>query len=68
MGFTSGAQKAIRHTRAGGPPLRINNRGVNAVEDSDDSCNLEEWIFPTINGGLNNWKAKEFVSITFIQE
>ena len=53
LDFTSGAQKAIRCACVGGPPLRISN-GVNTVEDSDDNCDLEEWIFPTINGGINN--------------
>ena len=38
------------------------------MEDNDESCDLEEWIFPTISGGLNNWEAKEFVPITFIQQ
>ena len=68
LGFTLGAQKVVRHARVEGPPLRISNHGVNAVEDSDDSCDLKEWIFPTINRGLNNWEAKEFVPITFIQQ
>ena len=55
LGFTSGAHKAICHARAGGPPLKISNHGVNAVEDDDDdSCDLEDWIFPTITGGLDN--------------
>ena len=58
LGFTSGAQKVVLRARAGGPPLWISNHGVNAVEDSDDGCDLEEWIFPTISGGLNNWEAK----------
>ena len=68
LGFTSGAQKVVRRARAGGPPLKISNHEVNTVEDSDDSCDLEEWIFPTINGGLTNWEAKDFVPITFIQK
>ena len=55
LGFTSGAQKAIRRARVGGPPLKISNHGVNAVEDDDeDSYDLEEWIFQTVNGGLSN--------------
>ena len=68
LGFTSGAQKAFRRARAGEPPLRISNHGLNTLEDSDDSCDLEEWIFPTISGGLNNWEAKEFVPINFLQQ
>ena len=54
LGFTSSSQKAVRRARAGGPPLKISNREVNAVEDGEDDCNLEDWIFPTINGWLNN--------------
>ncbi|CAI8594327.1 unnamed protein product [Vicia faba] len=45
LGFTSSAQKAIRRTRVGGPPLKISNREVNAVEDDENGCNLEDWIF-----------------------
>ena len=29
LGFTSRAQKVVRRARAGGPPLKINNREVN---------------------------------------
>ena len=68
LSFTSGAQKVVRRARAGGPHLRISNHGVNVVEDSDDSYNLEEWIFPTISGGLNNWEAKDFCPNYFIQQ
>ena len=67
LGFTSGGQKAVHCARAGGPPLHISNHGVNALEDSDSDCDLNKWIFPTINGGINNWEAKDFVPITFIQ-
>ena len=54
LGFTSSAQKAVRRARVGGPPLKISNREVNTVEDDEDSCDLEDWIFPTVNGGLSN--------------
>ena len=68
LGFTSRAQKAVHRTRVGGPPLKISKYGVNAVEDDEDSYDLEDWIFPTVNGGLNNWEAKDFVPISFIQQ
>ena len=42
LGFTSSAQKVVRHARARGPPLKISNREVNAVEDDEDSYNLED--------------------------
>ena len=65
LGFTSNAQKAVRHACARGPPLKISNREVNAVEDG---CNLEDWIFPTVNGGLSNSEARDFIPITFIPQ
>ena len=68
LGFTSSAQKAVRRARAGGPPLKISNREVNTVEDGEEDCSLEDWIFPTINGGLRNWEARYFVPITFISQ
>ena len=66
LGFTSASQKAVRRSCAGGPPVKISHRGVNALEDSEEEGNLEDWIFPTIDGGLCNWEAKDFVPITFI--
>ena len=63
-----GAQKVVRRTRAGGPPLKISNHQVSAVEDDEANYNLEDWIFPTVSGGLNKWEARDFVSITFIQQ
>ena len=66
LGFTSGAQKVFRRARAGGPTLRISNHGVNVVEDTDSDCDLDNWIFPTTNGGLNNLTARDFVPISFI--
>ena len=68
LGFTSGAQKDVRRTRARGPPLNISNCKVNVVEDDEDSYDLKDWIFPTVNGGLNNWEARDFVLITFIPQ
>ena len=60
--------KILRRARAGGPPLKISNREVNAVEDDEEGCNLEDWIFPTVSGGLRNWEARDFVPITFIPQ
>ena len=39
---------------------------VSAIEDADSDCDMDKWIFPTINYGLNNWEAKDFVPINFI--
>ena len=68
LGFTSTGQKAVRRSRAGGPPVKITHHGVNALEDSEEENNLEDWIFPTVEGGLCNWEAKEFVPITFMNQ
>ena len=68
LGFTSSAQKTVRRACAGGPPLKISNREVNTVEDGEEDCNLEDWIFLTVNGRLSNWEAREFVPITFIPQ
>ena len=68
LGFTSNAQKVVRRARAGGPPLKISNQEVNAVEDGEEDGSLEDWIFPTVNGGIRNWEAKDFVPITFISQ
>ena len=46
--------------------MKISDLGVNALEDSEEEGNLEDWIFPTIGRGLCNWEAKDFVPITFI--
>ena len=54
LGFTVASQKAVRRTRDGGPPLKITHHGVHALEDDDEEGNFEYWIFPTIEGGLNN--------------
>ena len=67
-GFTSGAQKVVHRARAERPPLKISNHEINAVENDEDSYDLEDWIFPTVNGGLSNWEAKDFIPITFIQQ
>ena len=68
LGFTSKAQKEVRRARAGRPPLCISNNEVNALEDTDSDGDLDDWIFLTTDGGLNNWKAKDFISISFSQE
>ena len=66
LGFTPGAQIAVRRARARGTPLRISNHGINALEDNDSDCDMDSWIFPTTNGGPSNWTTKEFMPIAFI--
>ena len=67
LGFTIKAHKEVRHARTGKPPLRIGSHEVNAVGDSDDEVAFEDWIYPTTTQ-LNNWNAKDFVPISFIEE
>ena len=68
LGFTASSQKAVRRTRSGRPPMKITHHGVNALEDSEEERSLEDWIFPTVDGGLCNWEAKDFVMISFIPQ
>lgn len=68
LGFTSEAQRVVRHARA----IRITNKGVhkdqvNVVEDADSDCDLSNWIFPTIGSRLNNWKTRDIIPISFSQ-
>ena len=41
LGFSSGAQRAVRRDCSGGPPLRISNHGVNALEDNDGDDDMD---------------------------
>ena len=41
---------------------------MNAIEDDEEESEIDSWIDPTTNGGLNNWTAKDFVSISFITQ
>ena len=68
LGFTSRAQRVVRRAWARGPPLRITNRGVNAIEDDDVDSDIDRWIYPTTNSGPSNWTAKDFVLIFFVQQ
>ena len=68
LGFTVASQKVVCRSRDGGPPLKITYHGVHALEDGEEESNFEDWIFPTVEGGLNNWEAKDFVPITFINQ
>ena len=44
------------------------NQGVNEIEVDEEESDFDSWIFPTTNGGLNNWAAKDFVPISFITQ
>jgi hypothetical protein len=49
-------------------PLPNHDKTVNAVEDADSDCDLDNWIFPTIGDELNNWKVEDTIPISFSQE
>ena len=68
LGFTTGAQRSARHARIGRPPLYISNQGVNAIEDSEEDSDINRWIHPTTNSGLNNWTVKDFIPISFVTQ
>ena len=58
----------MRRSKTGGPPIRITHHVINAIEDEDEENDFEDWIFSTVEGGLSNWEAKDFVPITFINQ
>ena len=66
LGFTTGAQRDIRRTRAGRPPLHISNCGVNTIEDNKEESDVDNWIYPTTNGGPSNWTTRDFIPVSFI--
>ena len=66
LGFTTGAQRAVRCARAGGPPLRISNQGINAIEDSEEDSDIDSWIYLTTNCGPSNWTTRDFIHVSFI--
>ncbi|XP_058774425.1 uncharacterized protein LOC131648709 [Vicia villosa] len=68
LGCTTGTQKSNYHTRPGGLMSHFVSKGVNALEDGESNCNLDKWIFPTPDNGLNNWKTEDVISISFSQE
>ena len=66
LGFTSGAQRVVRHTRVRGPPICISNREVNVIEDSEEDSDFDSWIYPTTNGGPSNWTTRDFIPVSFV--
>ena len=49
-------------------PIPKHDQGVNAIGDDDEESDIDSWIYPTTNGGLSNWMAKDFVFIYFITQ
>ena len=48
--------------------MRISNPGVNAIEDDEEELDIDSWIYPNTDGGLNNWTKKDFVPVSFITQ
>ena len=46
----------------------ISNSGVNAIEDDVEESEFDSWIYPTTDGGLSNWTAKDFIPISFVTQ
>ena len=44
--------------------------GVNAIRDGDEveESEFDSWIYPTTDGGLNNWTAKDYIPVTFVTQ
>ncbi|XP_058775253.1 uncharacterized protein LOC131649509 [Vicia villosa] len=68
LGCTTVTQKSNHHTRPGGLMSHFISKGVNALEDGESNCNVDKWIFPTPDNGLNNWNTEDVISISFNQE
>ena len=68
LGFTAEGQKVVCCAHARRPPFRVSNNGVNAIEDANNGCDFNSWIFPTTGNGLDNWKAGDIIPISFSQE
>ena len=58
LGFTAAGQKAMHRSKVERAPIKISPYGINALEGEDEDANIEDWIYPTIEGGLRNWEAK----------
>ena len=70
LGFTVEGQKAVRKAKTRRPPVLITNPGVNVVGDEDEveESEFESWIYPTTDGGLTNWIAKDHTHVTFVTQ
>src|ERR1051325_6134107 len=68
LGFTTKGQKMIHRERASKLPFHISKNGVHAIEDDDNDFNINNWIFPTPDNGLGNWKTEDVIPISSRQE
>ena len=50
-------------------PMPKHDTGVNAIRDDDDEeFDIDSWIYPTTNGGLSNWTAKDSMPVSYITQ
>src|SRR4051812_42409277 len=68
LGRTAKDQKREQHPRPEGLKHHFISKGVNAIGEDEDNYNIDKWIFPTPDEGLDNWKTKDIVSISYSQE
>ena len=53
----------------GAPENPKQEAGVNAIRDDDDKeFDIDNWIYPTTNGGLSNWTAKDSIPVSVITQ
>ena len=43
---------------------------MNVIGDEDEveESEFDRWIYPTTDGGLTNWTAKDHIPVTFITQ
>ena len=60
----------MRKAKTRRSPVLITNPGVNAIgEDNEvDEAEFNSWIYPTTDGGLTNWTAKDHTPVTFVTQ
>ncbi|XP_058759396.1 uncharacterized protein LOC131632676 [Vicia villosa] len=68
LGCTSKDQSEGKHPRPKGLKYHFISKGVNAISEDEYNCNLDKWVFPTSDKGLDNWETQDIVSISYNQE
>ena len=41
---------------------------MNAIEDDVEEFEFDSWIYPTADGGLSNWTAKDSMLVSVITQ
>lgn len=75
MGLASQDHKVVRHAHTVSrrshicfTSVGVHKNQVNVMEDAGSDCDLDNWIFPTVGNGLNNWTTEDIISISFSRE